>query len=135
MGQGQVWRGLSRGFALRCPHCGQTRLLQRYLKVVSPCRDCGHDNARYPADDAPPYFTILIVGHIVVGPTFFLPVVWTLPAWMLLGVGIPAVTALTLALLPRVKGAVIGLHWAITRIEGEIPGQSDDPAWAPRLPE
>ena len=81
MSQGQVWRGLRRGFALRCPNCAQGALLRNYLKVVSPCAVCGHDNGQYPADDAPPYFTILIVGHIVVTPMVLTPIIWTWPTW------------------------------------------------------
>lgn len=54
--------GLWRGF------CGRGPLLARYLTVVSPCAICGNVNAQYPSDDAPPYFTILIVGHFVVAP-------------------------------------------------------------------
>jgi len=135
MGQNQTWTGLSRGFALRCPNCGQGLLLHRYLKVVSPCARCGHDNAQYPADDAPPYFTILIVGHLVVAPVFFAPVIWTLPTWGLLAVAMPVVAALTLLLLPRVKGAVIGVQWAIKRQEGQVPGQDDNPLWTPSRPD
>ena len=61
--------GLTRGFKERCPACGEGRLYTKYLKVRPVCEHCGHDLAQYRADDAPPYFTILIVGHIVVGPS------------------------------------------------------------------
>jgi hypothetical protein len=33
-----VWTGLRRGLALRCPNCGEGRLLANYLKVRSPAR-------------------------------------------------------------------------------------------------
>jgi uncharacterized protein (DUF983 family) len=128
--QGALRLGLSRGLRERCPNCGQGRLLRAYLKVVSPCPVCGHDNGRYPADDAPPYFTILIVGHILVAPMFMVPGMWAVPAWLLLSIGLPIAAALTLFLLPRVKGAVIGLHWAITRSEGQVPGQTENPRWS-----
>ncbi len=130
-----VWTGITRGFRRRCPQCGQGPLLQAYLKVVSPCPDCGHDNAQYPSDDAPPYFTILIAGHVLITPLVVAPFVWTLPPWAVLAVALPVSAALTLWLLPRVKGAVIGTHWAIRRIEGAIPGQDDHPHWAPRQPD
>lgn len=127
MGRDLIWLGLSRGFRRRCPQCGQGPLLRRYLKVVSPCPVCGHDNGQYPADDAPPYFTILIVGHIAVAPMVVAPFVWRWPAGMVLAMTAPLVTLLTLALLPRVKGAVIGLQWAIRRGEGKTPGQGPSP--------
>ncbi len=130
-----LWSGLSRGFIGRCPNCGRGALFRRYLKVASPCAACGHDNLQYPSDDAPPYFTILILGHIVIAPLVVLPVIWTLPPLLVLAVALPVVGVLALALLPRVKGAVIGVQWAIKRNEGEVPGQSDHPDWAPAPPE
>jgi uncharacterized protein (DUF983 family) len=123
--------GLRRGFVGRCPNCGQGRLFRAYLKVQSPCQACGHDNAQYPSDDAPPYFTILIVGHVVIAPLVVLPVIWTFSPFLVMAVTLPVVGVLTLVLLPRVKGAVIGAHWAIHKAEGAVPGQDDRPAWTP----
>ena len=40
------------------------------------CADCDIDLARYPADDGPAYLTILLIGHLVVAPMLFLPIVW-----------------------------------------------------------
>ena len=42
-------------------------LFRRYLKVADNCPACGEELHHHRADDAPPYFTILIVGHFVVG--------------------------------------------------------------------
>jgi uncharacterized protein (DUF983 family) len=74
---------------------------------------CGHENGRYPADDAPPYFTILIVGHLVVAPMLIFPFIWQWPAGLVLAVTLPLLVAATLVVLPLVKGAVIGGHWAV----------------------
>ncbi len=104
--------GMKRGIAMRCPNCGEGRLYAKYLKVQA-CPVCGNDNAAYPADDAPPYFTILIVGHLVVGPLLFFPFIWQAPTWIVLLATLPALAGLTLVLLPVVKGAVVGAHWAL----------------------
>ncbi|MBO9561058.1 MAG: DUF1610 domain-containing protein, partial [Caulobacter sp.] len=48
--------GMKRGVRHRCPNCGEGRLYTRYLKVDLDCEVCGHDLARYPADDGPAYF-------------------------------------------------------------------------------
>ena len=125
MSQSFLALGLRRGFAGRCPNCGKGALLHRYLKVVSPCTECGHDNGQYPADDAPPYFTILIVGHLVVAPMLLFPFIWQWPPALVLAITLPTIAALTLWLLPRVKGAVIGAHWAIHRREGVVAGLED----------
>jgi uncharacterized protein (DUF983 family) len=104
--------GLMRGFRRRCPACGEGKLFRGYLKVQDVCAVCGHANGVYPADDAPPYFTILLVGHLVIAPVLVMDFIWTLPIWWVVGITLPLLGALTLGLLPLVKGAVIGLHWA-----------------------
>ncbi len=131
MSKASVFTGLKRGFMGRCPNCGEGRLLHRYLKVVSPCAACGHDNAQYPSDDAPPYFTILIIGHVVIAPLVVFPAIWQQPAWLVLAICLPSVLALTLLLLPRVKGAVIGLQWAIKHKDGDEPLSITEADWAP----
>lgn len=110
-----VGTGLRRGARGRCPNCGQGRLFRAYLKVKSPCDACGNDNSRYPADDAPPYFTILIVGHLVVAPLLAFRFILTWPASLLLATVLPSLTALILIFLPIVKGGVIGVLWALGR--------------------
>ena len=110
-----VWTGLKRGAHGRCPACGQGRLFRAYLKVRPVCEVCGHDNGQYPADDAPPYFTILIIGHLVVAPLLAFHVIWTWPPGIVLAVLLPTLTVLSLSLLPIVKGAVVGLLWAVAR--------------------
>jgi uncharacterized protein (DUF983 family) len=114
--------GLWRGFKCRCPSCGEGALLHHYLKVIPVCAVCGHDNGQYPSDDAPPYFTILIVGHVVIAPLLLFPFIWRWPIGWVLAVSLTLVSASTLYLLPRVKGAVIGGQWAIHQREGAVPG-------------
>src|SRR5690606_36109748 len=102
-----AFEGFRRGLGCRCPNCGEGRLFRGYLSVDPACRACGHENARYRADDAPAYFTIFIVGHQTV------PLLWALGVWRwetgpVLAVALPLVLAATLALLPFVKGAMIG---------------------------
>jgi uncharacterized protein (DUF983 family) len=102
-----------RGLKGRCPACGKGAMFWAYLKVEVNCAACGHELGRYPADDGPAYFTILLVGHLVIAPLLFLPIVWQAPAiYTVPGTLIP-LAALTLALLPRVKGAFIGLLYAL----------------------
>lgn len=104
-----LWRGARR----QCPSCGDGRLFDGYLKVRPVCASCGHENGRYRADDAPPYFTILLVGHLVVAPMLAFPFIWKAPALLVMALTVPVLVIVTLALLPRVKGAVIGFHCAL----------------------
>ena len=102
--------GLKRGAKGQCPNCGQGKLFRAYLKIRPICEVCGHDNGQYPADDAPPYFTILIVGHLVVGPLLAFHVIFTWPPFVVLAVLLPSLAALMLFMLPIVKGAVVGVR-------------------------
>ncbi len=123
---------LKRGFVGRCPCCGQGRLFRAYLKVSDECASCGHPLGEYRADDGPAYFPILIVGHLVVAPMLFLPFIWTSPIWLVLPVTLTTVTVVTLALLPRIKGAFVGLLAAL-KAKGEHTDRFQA-RWAPADP-
>jgi uncharacterized protein (DUF983 family) len=66
----------------------------------------------HQADDAPPYFTILIAGHIVIPLLMTVEVAFAPPLWLHALIWMPLIAILSLALLPRVKGAIVGLQWA-----------------------
>jgi uncharacterized protein (DUF983 family) len=70
------------GFRQRCPACGNGRLFGRYLKVNDTCPSCGEALHHQRADDAPPYFTILIVGHVVVGAILPVERAFAPPLWL-----------------------------------------------------
>jgi uncharacterized protein (DUF983 family) len=108
-----VGRSLWRGFQCRCPACGEGKLYRAYLKVVDHCPACGEDLQHQRADDAPAYMTIFVVGHFIVSgilaTEFLAP---DTPFWVP-GVIWSALAVLAcLWLLPRVKGALVGLQWA-----------------------
>lgn len=108
-----LWRAIGNGLKLRCPKCGEGKLFRGYLKPVETCAVCGEDLSHQRADDAPPYFTIVVVGHVIVpvmAAVFFateLSVMTHLAIWL------PLTLVMTLALLRPIKGALIGLQWAL----------------------
>jgi uncharacterized protein (DUF983 family) len=106
-------QSMSRGVRGRCPQCGTGRLFYRYLKISPVCPVCGLDLDSYPSDDGPAYFTILLVGHLVVAPLLLFPFIWRSPVWVILPATLIPLTIVTLAMLPRTKGAVIGALYAL----------------------
>lgn len=103
---------IAKGLRLRCPNCGQGKLLHSYLKVNTECSECGQDLSHQRADDGPAYLTILIVGHILgfalhILFVHFRPDPWTL-ALTLSAITISA----SLFMLPRMKGLVVAYQWA-----------------------
>ena len=101
-------------------------MFRAFLKVADTCNHCGEELHHQRADDAPPYFTMMIVGHIVVPAMLIVERVWQ-PALMIHFLLWPTLTlALTFALMPSVKGAIVGLQWAL-RMHGFDPaGQAED---------
>ncbi len=112
-----LWRGLTR----HCPHCGEGKIFNGYLSVEEHCAVCGNNNEQYPADDAAPYFTIFLVGHILVPLLLIANRYWETPTE--LAVFLPATFFLTLALLPFIKGGVIGVEYAMGVIREALPGK------------
>lgn len=104
---------LRRGFAGRCPRCGQGPLLHRYLKAYPSCSNCALPFEPLRSDDAAPYFTILIVGHIIVPLILLVEQNAAPPVWLQLAIWLPATAGLTLLLLPFVKGAVMAAIWSL----------------------
>ncbi len=113
----RLWAGMKSGLAGRCPECGRGRLFHRYLKVNQQCDQCGLALGEFRSDDAPPYFTIFIVGHLVVPAMFAVEKAFFPPIWVHMSIWGVVTLALTLGMLPLVKGAVIGAQWAL-RIRG-----------------
>ncbi|MGL4236484.1 DUF983 domain-containing protein [Tabrizicola sp.] len=103
---------LLRGWRRRCPNCGAGRMLQSYLKVRDACPACGEELHHQRADDGPAYLTILIVGHLM-APILLYTYTTFRPEPLVMAVGFSVGTAaLSLYLLPRLKGALVAFQWA-----------------------
>ena len=100
---------LGRGLAGRCPVCGKGRIFDGFLRVAALCEQCGAPLGLARADDAPPYFTILIVGHIVIPAMLIMQKMADPPTWLLSAIFVPLTVILAIGLLRPVKGATVGL--------------------------
>lgn len=128
-----------RGAKNRCPACGEGRLFAGYLAIRPTCDACGTPIGQIKADDAPPYFTIFLVGHIVV-PLMLLAEREHEPAlWVMAAIFLPLTLVLCLMFLRPVKGATLGLMLSFGmngREQGpEVPDQPSPAADAGRRDE
>lgn len=114
-----------RGASLKCPACGAGAMFHRYLKVSDACPHCGEELHHHRADDAPPYFTIVIVGHVVVSLVLMVEMAYRPPLWVHMALWLPLTLILSLLLLPSIKGALVGLQWAL-RMHGFDPDSKED---------
>ncbi len=121
-----LWTAIKRGIAGRCPICGDGKLFRAYLKLSDTCSCCGTPLAEYRADDGPAWATILIVGHLI-APFLIIAARSDAPDWIYFALLFPLIIAMTLALLPRVKGMFVALLWSFD-IKNGVPGGTSDAA-------
>jgi uncharacterized protein (DUF983 family) len=108
-----LWTALKRGLRGRCPRCGKGKLFRAFLKVDDHCSVCGLDYTPHRADDLPAYLVIVIVGHIVVPMILWIETDYSPSVPLQLSIYLPLTLILSLALLQPVKGAVVGVQWAL----------------------
>ncbi|HMF06735.1 MAG TPA: DUF983 domain-containing protein [Methylocella sp.] len=108
-----VWTALKRGFRGRCPRCGEGKLFRAFLKTADHCSACGQDFTPHRADDLPAYLVIVIVGHIVVPLALMIETNYSPPVALQLAIYLPLTFFASLVLLQPVKGAVVGVQWAL----------------------
>lgn len=115
-----VAQAMRRGFGGKCPHCGRGRMFRAFLKTADTCSVCGEELHHHRADDAPPYVTIVLVGHLLV--PFMVPFMLdgNMANWTVLAIFLPLTAVAALVLLQPVKGAIVGLQWAL-RMHGFDP--------------
>ncbi len=98
-------------------------MFRAFLKVADRCSVCGEALYHQRADDAPAYFVILIVGHFVVPAALSVEITYAPSYWVHAALWLPAATGLSLLLLQPVKGALVGLQWAL-RMHGFNPAEA-----------
>jgi len=114
-----IWNGTR----LRCPHCGKGHMFRAYLKVADKCDVCGEELFHHRADDMPPYLSILIVGHLIVGIMLEMELHGGFEPWVYMVTMVPAAVLLPLVLLPRSRERLSGCSGptactALTRAAG-----------------
>ena len=99
------WRGLRR----LCPRCGKGHMFSGYLSVRDTCESCGMAFEPLRSDDVPPYFTLFIVGHVVVSLYLALWPYIPVPDWGQALIWCSLTLVMSLALLPYIKGGVMAV--------------------------
>ena len=112
IGKRSAGQAMWRGTLCKCPHCGQGKMFRAYLKVADHCDTCGEQLNLHRADDLPPYLAIMIVGHLLVAVMLHMDMAYRVNPLTYMYTMIPLAVILPLAILPSIKGAVVGLQWA-----------------------
>ena len=115
---------MMRGWRRKCPCCGTGPMMGGYLKVRDHCTVCGEELSHHRADDGPAYLTILLVGHLMAPMMHVVFVRFRPEPLIMFTIFTVGCVGLSLYLLPRLKGMVIGFQWA-RYMHG--CGEEDDP--------
>ncbi len=113
---------IGRGLLCRCPACGKTHLFNGFLRVTAVCANCGAPLGSARADDAPPYITILLTGHIIVPLLVMVDRMGEPPIWVMSTIFLPLTLFVALGLLRPVKGGTVGLMLTLNMLK-----TADDP--------
>ena len=108
-----VMPAIKKGLKCKCPSCGDASAFNGYLEIKQECENCNEVLGNHQADDFPPYMTIFIVGHIIVGLILMVERSTDWSTGTHLALWIPLTIILSLVLLRPFKGAVVGLQWAL----------------------
>ncbi len=121
--------GVTRGLRGLCPVCGQGKLFAGFLKVAERCDACSAPLGRLRADDAPPYFTILITGHVLVPGVLWIEKTYMPPMWLHMVIWLPLFALICTLLLRPIKGAVLGwmMRLGFTGEEHGVPNPGGRP--------
>ncbi|MEO0774588.1 MAG: DUF983 domain-containing protein [Pseudomonadota bacterium] len=107
-----LWPSMMRGFRRCCPKCGAKSLFTGYLTVRETCTVCRQDFTHHRADDGPAYLTILFVGHLMAPLMHVVFTTFRPEPLIMFTIFTVGCVGLSLYLLPRLKGAIIGFQWA-----------------------
>ena len=106
-------RAMHNGFRRRCPKCGRGPIFQGYLALRPACDNCGTETGEIYTADVAPYFTILVVGHIVVPLLLLSEQSAAPPMWLQFTLWPSLALLLTFWFLPRIKGCIMGFMWVL----------------------
>ncbi len=97
-------------------------MFRSFLKVEPVCATCTAPLGQARADDAPPYFTIVVVGHVVIPGMLFVEKTWTPDLWIHTAIWVPLSMAMVIGLLRPIKGMTIGVLTAMGMLTPNGPG-------------
>jgi len=110
---------IGRGLLGRCPGCGKSHLFNGFLRVVDECRNCGAPLGLARADDAPPYVTIMVTGHIVVPLMLIVDRMGEPPIWLMSAIFLPLTLIMSVGLLRPIKGGTVGVMLNLNMLKSD----------------
>jgi uncharacterized protein (DUF983 family) len=114
---------IGRGMLGHCPACGKSHLFNGFLRLVTECRNCAAPLGLARADDAPPYLTILVTGHVVIPLMFMVDRMSDLSTWTMSAIFLPLTFFMALGLLRPIKGGTVGVMLTLNMLKNDPTDQ------------
>jgi uncharacterized protein (DUF983 family) len=108
----RVWPAMKRGLACKCPKCGKGWLFHHYLEQVDACANCGEHIGEYKAGLFTSLVVITLIVHVVAVLMLDMELRGANDPMFYLYILVPVTLFGSLAVMPPIKGAIIGLMWA-----------------------
>lgn len=112
------------GLRCVCPRCGNGRLFDGFLTLVSNCATCGLPLARFDSGDGPAVFLIFILGSLVIPLALWVSSGVSWPLWVHGLVWGIVTMGLTVGMLRPAKALVVALEFRHRRHEYENEGEA-----------
>lgn len=117
--QPKMATAIGRGLLGHCPACGKSHLFNGFLRVVTECRNCAAPLGLARADDAPPYLTIMVTGHVIV-PLMFMVDRMSEPSTLTMSaIFLPLTFFMALGLLRPIKGGTVGVMLTLNMLKSD----------------
>ena len=99
-----------------CPRCGKGKLYKNVLTIRNECDECQLAFTEHDVGDGPAFFTITLLGFLVVGIAGYLEIGLRMPFWQNLLLSTLLLLVLTPICLRFFKSYLIAmkykLHWS-----------------------
>jgi len=107
-----------------CPHCGEGRLFDGWLKLAPRCRACGLDYSFADAADGPAVFVMMLIGFVVLGLALMVEMRFHPPLWLHFILWLPLATIGAIAALRPIKSFMVVQQYRQRAAEGRRDGDA-----------
>lgn len=104
-----------------CPHCGKGKLFASLFKVHKQCPECGLVFENANMGDGPAYFTVLVLGIVIMVLAGIVEVKLTPPMWVHAALWIPLILGGSVLCLRLCKIYLIHLEYKLGRLHQDKP--------------
>ena len=105
----------------RCPKCGQGKLFKDMLGIVDECSSCGLVLKHHDAADGPTFFSLVVVGFLVIGLVALVEIHYAPPLWVHAALWIPFTFLASIACLRAFKTILITFEHRLALLKENDP--------------